>query len=287
MARFRKKNVLSIISSILVVVLVFGALFGIISALTKSAEKETKKITLVYSVGGLDKNGNYSDSTSCIYTKTAFECYGLKTTLTFDSNITYQMFYYDKDYNFISSSNKIDVNYNSLDDVMPYETKYCRIAIMPNEDDNIKWYEVSKYAKQLKVEVSKNQNKSSGVYVAENVFTVDADMVGKYYNAETFENSTSQSVGTSTRVLASGYNKIKVVFPNLGEDVASNVLNNVYLIYFIDSTGNALTGYQKLYIKNNAYYLGSTDYYEIPTGTTYICMTYFMDYEEPELYLIP
>ena len=163
MARFRKKKLINIISSILAVVLIVGALFGAISAITKYAEKDIKKITPVYAVGGLDKNGNFLDTENSIYTKNAFECYSLKTTLSFDNSVTYQMYYYDKDNNFISASNKINVNYNSLDDVMPYETKYCRVVIYPNEDDVIKWYEINKYSKQLKIEVAKNQNKLKGV----------------------------------------------------------------------------------------------------------------------------
>ena len=131
-----------------------GAIFGI-TRLAEKAEETHKKITPTFTVGGLNESGKYEETEESIYTKTAFECDGLDITLEFDSNVSYSVFFYNKDAEFISSTGKLTSSYDEK--TTPEKADYARIVITPNDDDKVSWYEVSKYAKQLTIEVSKVQ----------------------------------------------------------------------------------------------------------------------------------
>ncbi len=130
-----------------------GAIFGV-AKLSEALDTETKTIHPTYSVGGLKTtDGKYTETTDSIYTKDAFECQGLKITPDFDSNVSYEVFFYDSNEQFLSTSGSKTDFYESNNKL----AKYARIQITPLEDDKVSWFETSKYANQLKVEVNKDQ----------------------------------------------------------------------------------------------------------------------------------
>lgn len=148
-----KKKWKSILSVCLTVVLGIGAIFGVTRLIDKSQETH-KSISPSYSVGGLSSDGKYVETDESIYTKTAFECQGLKITPDFDSQVSYQVFFYDMNEQFLESTSEMTEFYQGA----PLLAKYARIEITPQEDDKVSWYEVLKYAKQLTVEVAKQQD---------------------------------------------------------------------------------------------------------------------------------
>lgn len=157
MAKFKffkfKKNWQNWLTVGLGVLIFAGSVIGI-SSLVKKANEDTKTISLTYSVGGLDANGKYEETEDSIYTKDAFECQGLKITPDFDSQVSYEVFFYDLNGQFLESSGVLTDFY----DKTPFVAKYARIELLPEADNKVSWYEVSKYANDIKVEVSKNQN---------------------------------------------------------------------------------------------------------------------------------
>lgn len=152
----KTKNILLIVLSC---VLIFGALFGIIALFSNEDDSTTKKVSPSYSVGGLTADGKYLETDESIYTKDAFECDGLIVTPIFESTISYELYFYDFDGNFIESTGKLTESYK---EELPFSCKSCRIVITPNNDTEIKWYEINSYTKQLNIEVSKEQVKDFG-----------------------------------------------------------------------------------------------------------------------------
>lgn len=136
------------------VLLLIGAIFGI-SALSKETEKTTKTINPSYAIGGLTEQGAYLDTTESIYTKEAFDCKGLNVKLAFDNNISYRIFFYDFNDNFVNATAKLTTNYSEDVDLF---VKSARIVITPNEDSKVSWYEKNGYANQLTISVDKEQS---------------------------------------------------------------------------------------------------------------------------------
>ena len=174
MAKFKLKFKLSkswkkVITIGLSVILAIGTISGL-SLIAKNAEKNTKTVSPVYTVGGLDNKGKYVDRDDCIYTKEAFECQGLKITPDFDADVSYQIFYYGKNDKYLGST-EILTDFHEAS--IPLAAIYARIMIIPNTDDVISWYEVGKYADDLTLEISKKQVKNDFVVIDYEVFGTD------------------------------------------------------------------------------------------------------------------
>ena len=167
----KTKNILLIVLSC---ILIFGAIFGIIAMFSED-ESTTKKVSPSYAVGGLTADGKYMETKESIYTKDAFECVGLSITPVFTSTVSYEVFFYNEDSGFISKSGKLTDAYNER----PELAKYARVVITPNDDTDIKWYEVSGYAKQLTIEVDKEQE-----IVRNNLFEIDSEMLNKFFTTQ-------------------------------------------------------------------------------------------------------
>ena len=129
----------NIIITVLCIVLVAGAILGAF-AIYKDKGKSVR-VKPSFSIGELDYNGKYKESTGKLYTKEAFKCNGLKIKLAFDSNISYEIYYYDYEDNYIFMSGTETGNMTTE---VPFNAKTCRIVITPNEDVEIKWYQVNK-----------------------------------------------------------------------------------------------------------------------------------------------
>lgn len=146
-----KKTILSIVLVALSCILVFGLVFGIAKTV---GDKDTKTIHPSFSVGSLTADGKYQESENQIYTKKAFECTGLNVALDFDAEITYQIFFYNYDGTFLESTTSLSEHYK---DGAPLFATHARIVITPNEDEEIKFYEVGGYANQISIKVDKVQ----------------------------------------------------------------------------------------------------------------------------------
>lgn len=170
-----RKNLSKIISILLVCLVGFGAVMGV-SALSKKLNEESHVIHPSFEVGGLNANGLYKDTDASIYTKESFECLGLEIKLDFDSNVQYQVYFYDELDKFVSYSSIYD---ESMKLTVPANAKLARLVVTPiwaddvdKEDRVCHWYNVFKYANQLEISVLKEQEKASIESVA--VFAIDA-----------------------------------------------------------------------------------------------------------------
>lgn len=150
-----------------------GAIMGV-GALLNKEEETTKVIKPAYEIGALAEDGTYIESKGSIYTKEAFECQGLDIDLDFRSNVSYRVFFYGEDNNFLSATEKLTKNYD--ENVTPLSSYYARIEITPNDDDKISWYEKSGYANQLTISVDKEQEKIELPYQGENKFVLNENI---------------------------------------------------------------------------------------------------------------
>lgn len=162
MKRKTKNTLKTIAMAVLGVGAIVGSV-GIINSFVDKSNQDMKDIHPVFEVGGIDELGKYEAVENSIYTKEAFECQGLEVKVEFDSTINYEVFYYDVNANYLSSTG---VQVGNLDCNVPDSATHARIEITPNwekleiekEDEQVvKWYEVAKYAEQLNLRVFKDQ----------------------------------------------------------------------------------------------------------------------------------
>lgn len=154
---FRTNKTINTVLIVLIILFSVGvlALIGN-NILTKD---DYEKVSLNFERGSLTTYGKYSETNESIYTKDSYDIeYGFKVELNFNSTIKYQLFFYDDLDNFISSTNYYEESIDFESFNLPVGAKKVRLVITPIYSDElledekiIKWYEINKYSKQLKL----------------------------------------------------------------------------------------------------------------------------------------
>ena len=148
----------------LCIALALIVIFGAAGAVVTFARDDTKSIPAsAFSIGGLDpKTGEYVETNKTIYTEKAFKCNGLRIVPDFESTVTYDVYYYNEDEILIDKKLGLTEVYNSKIE----HAQYARIVIHPEipedvkeKDFELKFWQVNKYASQIKITVSKNESK--------------------------------------------------------------------------------------------------------------------------------
>ena len=149
--------------------LILGAV-GLVRNLINKDDDGFDKVNLSYSIGGLDENGKYEETKGSLYTKNAIELNTgdeLQFTLDFENDIQYQLYFYDGNDEFVSSSEVLTKNYKH---VAESDTS-VRVLITPiwdedveEEKQTINLFTMSKYTSQLSVEVK--------VFIGNPLFTI-------------------------------------------------------------------------------------------------------------------
>lgn len=144
----------------LIILLSIGIIGGVVAGGMWLSDDEvfaTKTLsTTKFSIGGLDSKGQYVETEDSIFTKDVFECQGLECTLDFDSAISYQIYFYNDDNDFVHKTGTLTDTF--VAESVPFFAKYARISITPDEDDKVGLTEVLKYADQLEVKMNREQN---------------------------------------------------------------------------------------------------------------------------------
>ena len=154
---FKKFNWQGLVAAVIACAVVIGLAAGI-AFLVKN---DTKKISPgEFSLGSLDENGKFVKSEQALVTKDTFECIGLRIEQDFDSNATYDVYYYDYDERFIEAKMGLTGVY---DEDYPL-AKLARVVIHPEipedvllDDFKVRFWEVRGIAKELTITVDKNQ----------------------------------------------------------------------------------------------------------------------------------
>lgn len=129
-----------------------------VAALTVKLNRQTTTTTIggeAYSIGAIGSDGLYFENDTSIYLRKAITTKGLKCELAEDAKIKYQLFYYDKDGKFISSSAEMTTDFDGVG--IPDAAESVKIVITPtaDEDGKVSLVEVLAYASQLTVTVNR------------------------------------------------------------------------------------------------------------------------------------
>lgn len=150
---FRRGKFFSMLMTLVVIALV-GAVIGL--GIKLDRQTTTNRIGgEAYSIGAIDEKGEVKNSELSIYTRDGVTVKGLKCELAKDAKIKYQIFYYDKDGKFVSSSAELTADFNGTG--IPATAKTAKIVITPTEDKDgkVTITEILGYAGQLTVQYSR------------------------------------------------------------------------------------------------------------------------------------
>ncbi len=228
MKKIKTKKFLKTLSLVLLGLATIG---GVTTLATRLVKNDKVTIHPTFEVGGLNALGKYEEDKSTLYTKEKFACEGLQATLDFDSQISYQIYYYDILDNFISSTDIITAGYSND---APLNGAYARIEITPtnDEDKKISFNERYSYAKQLNLKVNKhaksNINKKFVAYGGNVLQVVNNPKdsyfeYGKKFHDGQFVELSSFCCTTKTLLNVSDYNYIRLIPSKVGSDINYSV----------------------------------------------------------------
>lgn len=135
------------------------ALLGLVAFLfSDNSEYKTKRV--LYSVGAIsEETGEVVKNDGALYTKNAFECKGLKIDLDNDSDISYQIFFYNEDDEFVSASDVFNADHKfEVEDGLK-----ARVVIYPNWEEyadinqEVTILNRLSFTKQIEIRVLKEQ----------------------------------------------------------------------------------------------------------------------------------
>lgn len=149
-----------IIGIIVTITLIVGVIALVVSIFNPVKSKTVSPTT--FKVGGLNvNNGEYVQTDDSLYSDW-IQCKGLVVQPDFESQVEYQVFYYNYDKKFIDSTEKLKLE--TYEKGIDYEyAKYCRIVIYPDrggeslDDFKIYFWQVLGYADDITITVSNKQ----------------------------------------------------------------------------------------------------------------------------------
>ena len=144
--------------------LIFGAvalvvvmIVGIFLKLGRMETSQTLSNTS-YSIGSIDtSSGKVIESRQNAYTKSMYKVDNMEITLSDDATISYKVFFYDKDKDFISATNSLNADFDL--NTLPSSAEYFRVVITPAQVDGenvvLNLINLSKYTNQIRIVVVK------------------------------------------------------------------------------------------------------------------------------------
>ena len=157
--RIKKKTWKTVGIIALAAVLVVGATAGIATLANKN-EDGFEKVSVKYEIGGLTEAGVYEESEATLYTKEGFDVEEMATVsadIDFDSTISYQLFYYGENDEFISATEVLTEDTKAE---IPEGALTCRVEITPiwsedteEDDQKVTWLNKGGFADQLTLSV--------------------------------------------------------------------------------------------------------------------------------------
>lgn len=256
-----KKIVVIVVAVLLVLAIIAAGAALIFKGKDKviTIDKNNQEISPSYSIGAIDSTGRYKNSTDSIYTANAFECLGLNIKTSFQLTVSYQVFFYDENEEFISASEILDKNYNTV----PGLAKYARVVITPNKLTEITKKDIKTLSNQITITVSKNQN-----FELKNYFEVDKNYVGVYVpttSTKFSESSENSVVGQSKLVSVKEYKTLRLGVPNM-----TGCENAVVL--FVGADKDTIVSFERFSLNTE----DEIQYFEcaIPENVSYCSVTY-------------
>lgn len=151
--RLNANNVKWIISFILIAMLSIAVVFAFVKIDRNEKTKTLGTNSFTYAIGLLDAEGEYEQGTSSIYTKDFTSVDGLTIEIKDKATITYKLFFYDSNKEFVDKTSDLSLNYDGSS--VPATAEYFKVMITPTNDAEVSWNEIGTYASQLTVTVNK------------------------------------------------------------------------------------------------------------------------------------
>lgn len=141
-------------------VIIFLLMIGVIGAVVTLFVMLNRQTTVTqigpeaYTIATLDENGEQAEGDTAIVTRDTFTTDGLKVELADEASVTYQLFFYDGEGNFISATGDLSADF---DGAIPENAAYAKCEITPtaDEDGKVDLMEVLGYAGQVTVTVNR------------------------------------------------------------------------------------------------------------------------------------
>ena len=143
----KRKNKIFGITAAIVGILVLIAAIGLCVRMGTS-QTYTSLSATGYEVGALDSTGAFEKNAGSFVSKDFHSVEGLSVKVDEDADLSYQLFFYDAEENFISATNNFGVTYNG---VIPEGAELFKIEITPNNDDDITTFDIIKYESDVEV----------------------------------------------------------------------------------------------------------------------------------------
>ena len=152
----RKHKTADAVKWVVVFLLVIG-LIGAVITLFVMLDRQTTVTEIgaeAYTIAALDDSGEQTDGDTSIVTRNAVTTDGLKVEIADDATVTYALYFYDADGEFVS---KTDSLFADFDGNIPDNAESAKIVITPtaDEDGKVTLTEVFGYAGQVTVTVNR------------------------------------------------------------------------------------------------------------------------------------
>ena len=142
-------------------VIVFLLIIGLIGATTALFIKLDRQTTVTeigaesYIIGTLDDEGSKADGDTSIVTRNAVTTDGLKVEIADDADVTYTIYFYGSEDEFISKTDALTEDFDGS--AIPENAETAKIVITPtaDEDGKVDLTEVLGYAGQVTVTVNR------------------------------------------------------------------------------------------------------------------------------------
>lgn len=155
-SELKKHKAADTVKWIIIFLLVIG-LAGAVVTLFVMLDRQTTVTEIgaeQYIIGTLGEDGEKADGDTSIVTRNAFTTDGLKVEIADDATVTYTLYFYGADNEFISKTEALSKDF---DGSIPENAETAKIVITPTADDDgkVDLTEVLGYAGQVTVTVNR------------------------------------------------------------------------------------------------------------------------------------
>ena len=153
----RRHKVADAVKWVVVFLLVIG-LIGAVVTLFVMLNRQTTVTQIgpeAYTIATLDENGEQAEGDTAIVTRDTFTTDGLKVAIADDATVTYALYFYDADGEFVSKTAALSADFDGS--AIPENAESAKIVITPtaDEDGKVDFTEVLGYAGQVTITVNR------------------------------------------------------------------------------------------------------------------------------------
>ena len=153
----RKHKTADAVKWVVVFLLVIG-LIGAVVTLFVMLDRQTTVTEIgaeAYTIAALDDSGEQTDGDASIVTRNAFTVDGLKVAIADDATVTYALYFYDADGEFVSKTAALSADFDGS--AIPENAASAKCVITPtaDEDGKVDLTEVLGYAGQVTITVNR------------------------------------------------------------------------------------------------------------------------------------